>query len=379
MHGEGLQTILRWAQLALRWSFLSNLVGRDRRLDKVQSVKRGWGDTRKPTDAATLRSAASSPTKTQWSAGTSARSRASVKKAGLRLVQAFDRTEQAQGGVENGRQARLSEHIIEGRCGLVAGVGDHAQCYREFVVPCACSEPGQNLRDEGIDVEPGEVPISNARAGECVTDVKEDRNALAHARRSFSGHGRRRYRIQDKMMAAVEIHPAGIWSNPPTPRSSRNGHPPILAAYRIESAPIADAIGLGWAAGALDDTTTAGTRASCPATRGAKAGNALPGGTINYGWRMIIAPEEYVDVKTPYGPMRTYVLRPAAAGRYPGLVLFSEIFQVTGPIRRTAAFLAGHGYTVAVPEIFHELEESPGVVLGLRRGGRRAGQLPQDH
>ena len=58
---------------------------------------------------------------------------------------------------------------------------------------------------------------------------------------------------------------------------------------------------------------------------------------INYGWQMIIAPEEYVDLKTQYGPMRTYVLTPAAAGRYPGLVLFSEIFQVTGPIRRRSA------------------------------------------
>ena len=84
---------------------------------------------------------------------------------------------------------------------------------------------------------------------------------------------------------------------------------------------------------------------------------------------MIIAPEEYVDLETPYGPMRTYVLSPAAAGRYPGLVLFSEIFQVTGPIRRTAAFLAGHGYTVAVPEIFHELEEDPGVVLAYDTAG----------
>jgi carboxymethylenebutenolidase len=61
--------------------------------------------------------------------------------------------------------------------------------------------------------------------------------------------------------------------------------------------------------------------------------------------------------------MRTYVPSPAAPGRYPGLLLFSEILQVTGPIRRTVAFLAGHGYTVAVPEIFHELEDGPGVVL----------------
>ena len=88
---------------------------------------------------------------------------------------------------------------------------------------------------------------------------------------------------------------------------------------------------------------------------------------------MIIAPEECVDLETPSGPMRTYVLRPAASGRYPGLVLFSEIFQVTGPIRRTAAFLAGHGYTVAVPEIFHELEDGPGVVLAYDAAGAERG------
>src|SRR4029453_4943690 len=88
---------------------------------------------------------------------------------------------------------------------------------------------------------------------------------------------------------------------------------------------------------------------------------------------MIITPEESVDLKTEYGQMRTYVLRPAAAGRSPGLVLFSEIFQVPGPIRRTAAFLAGHGYTVAVPEIFHELEEDPGVVLAYDAAGADRG------
>ena len=88
---------------------------------------------------------------------------------------------------------------------------------------------------------------------------------------------------------------------------------------------------------------------------------------------MTIAPEEYVDLETPSGPMRTYVLSPAASGRNPGLVLFSEIFQVTGPIRRTAAFLAGHGYTVAVPEIFHELEDGPGVVLAYDAAGAKRG------
>ena len=43
-------------------------------------------------------------------------------------------------------------------------------------------------------------------------------------------------------------------------------------------------------------------------------------------------------------------------------MLYSEIFQVTAPIHRTAVQLAGHGYVVAVPEIYHEFE-APGVVL----------------
>jgi len=56
---------------------------------------------------------------------------------------------------------------------------------------------------------------------------------------------------------------------------------------------------------------------------------------------MLIADTETVDLPTPTGPMRSYIVRPAANGRYPGVVLFSEIYQVTGPIRRIAAFLAG--------------------------------------
>ena len=77
---------------------------------------------------------------------------------------------------------------------------------------------------------------------------------------------------------------------------------------------------------------------------------------------MIISDTETVDLSTGTGPMRSYIFRPVAAGRYPGLVLFSEIYQVTGPIRRIAAFLAGHGFVVLVPEIYHELEP-PGTVL----------------
>ena len=87
---------------------------------------------------------------------------------------------------------------------------------------------------------------------------------------------------------------------------------------------------------------------------------------------MTIIDTEQVDLPTPGGPMRTYVFRPGAPGQYPGLVLFSEIFQVTGPIRRTAALLAGHGFVVAVPEIFHELEP-PGTELAYDQAGADRG------
>src|SRR6202043_1217055 len=87
---------------------------------------------------------------------------------------------------------------------------------------------------------------------------------------------------------------------------------------------------------------------------------------------MTIKDDESIELQTPLGAMRTYILRPVAEGRYPGLVLFSEIFQITGPIRRAAALLAGHGFMVAVPEIFHELDPA-GTVLAYDQAGADRG------
>jgi carboxymethylenebutenolidase len=87
---------------------------------------------------------------------------------------------------------------------------------------------------------------------------------------------------------------------------------------------------------------------------------------------MIILDNEQVELTTAYGPMRTHIFRPAAPGKYPGIVFYSEIFQVTAPIRRTAAMLAGHGYVVAVPEIYHEFEAA-GTVLAYDQAGSDRG------
>ncbi|MBE7210748.1 MAG: dienelactone hydrolase family protein [Gluconacetobacter diazotrophicus] len=97
---------------------------------------------------------------------------------------------------------------------------------------------------------------------------------------------------------------------------------------------------------------------------------------------MIIRSDEFVDVPVPEagavagpgaaGVMRLHLFRPAGAGRHPGLVFFSEIYQVTAPIRRLAAFVAGQGYLVAVPEVYHEYE-APGTVLAYDAPGTERG------
>jgi carboxymethylenebutenolidase len=82
--------------------------------------------------------------------------------------------------------------------------------------------------------------------------------------------------------------------------------------------------------------------------------------------------EEFTDLATPTGPMRTHLFRPSGGGPHPGLILFSEIFQVTGPIRRTARILAGRGYIVSAPEVYHEFEPA-GQALAYDKEGTDKG------
>lgn len=87
---------------------------------------------------------------------------------------------------------------------------------------------------------------------------------------------------------------------------------------------------------------------------------------------MTLKGELVEDVSTPTGAMRTYILQPAIERAFPAIVLYSEIFQVTGPIRRTAALFAGQGFLVAIPEVYHELE-APGTVLPYDQAGADKG------
>ena len=93
---------------------------------------------------------------------------------------------------------------------------------------------------------------------------------------------------------------------------------------------------------------------------------------------MIIHSHETLDVPVPRpdglasGAMRLHLFRPVAEGRFPGVLFYSEIYQVTAPIRRLAALVAGHGYVVAVPEVYHE-HEPPGTVLAYDAAGTERG------
>ncbi|MES2475979.1 MAG: dienelactone hydrolase family protein [Verrucomicrobiota bacterium] len=82
--------------------------------------------------------------------------------------------------------------------------------------------------------------------------------------------------------------------------------------------------------------------------------------------------ESHVDLETSRGPMRVHLFIPDGGARYPGVIFYSEIFQVTGPIRRMAAALAGEGHLVAVPEVYHEFE-LPGTVLAYDADGSARG------
>lgn len=74
--------------------------------------------------------------------------------------------------------------------------------------------------------------------------------------------------------------------------------------------------------------------------------------------------------------MRVYVAAPQPAGRYPGILFYSDIYQLGRPITLLADRLAGYGYVVAAPEIFHRTEPIGAAIepddLGRIRGNDNA-------
>ena len=80
----------------------------------------------------------------------------------------------------------------------------------------------------------------------------------------------------------------------------------------------------------------------------------------------------YADIPTDAAPMRTFLAAPAAEGEYPGIWCYSDIFQLSGPMLRACARLAGYGFVVAAPEIYHRIEPA-GLVIPFDDAGRDRG------
>ncbi len=86
----------------------------------------------------------------------------------------------------------------------------------------------------------------------------------------------------------------------------------------------------------------------------------------------MIITTEYVDAEVDGGTMRMYVAAPKAEGKYPGVIYYSDIFQLTGPMVRATERLAGYGFVVAAPEIYHRIEPA-GTVIPFDDAGRTRG------
>lgn len=86
----------------------------------------------------------------------------------------------------------------------------------------------------------------------------------------------------------------------------------------------------------------------------------------------MITQQQRCQIQTPSGTMQAQIYRPQAAGKFPSIIFYSEIFQITAPIARSANILAGLGFVVLVPEVFHELNPA-GTVLGYDDVGKDKG------
>ncbi|GAA3212576.1 dienelactone hydrolase family protein [Dactylosporangium siamense] len=82
--------------------------------------------------------------------------------------------------------------------------------------------------------------------------------------------------------------------------------------------------------------------------------------------------EDEVPVPAPGGAIRSVVLRPLGDDPLPGVLLYTDIFQLTESTLRTARRLASAGFVVCVPEIYPH-GDLAGVALEFDDDGKRAG------
>src|SRR5581483_472764 len=86
----------------------------------------------------------------------------------------------------------------------------------------------------------------------------------------------------------------------------------------------------------------------------------------------VIITLDYPEIVVDGSPMRTLVAAPKREGKFPGILLYSDIFQLTGSTIRCCMRLAGYGFVVAAPEIYHRIEP-PGSAIPFDDEGRTRG------
>src|SRR5262245_4863455 len=68
-----------------------------------------------------------------------------------------------------------------------------------------------------------------------------------------------------------------------------------------------------------------------------------------------------VQARGEAGPLPGFLARPAAAGKYPGVVVVQEAFGLNSHIKDVAARLAAEGYAVLAPDLYYR---EPNAVVG---------------
>ena len=82
--------------------------------------------------------------------------------------------------------------------------------------------------------------------------------------------------------------------------------------------------------------------------------------------------EDEVLVPAPDCEIRSVVISPVGEGPWPGVLLYTDIFQLTESTLRTARRLASAGFVVCVPEIYPR-GALAGVALEFDDAGKQAG------
>src|SRR4051812_49534159 len=91
----------------------------------------------------------------------------------------------------------------------------------------------------------------------------------------------------------------------------------------------------------------------------------------------MIVSRSYIDIPVGERRMRTFIAAPKTDGPHPAVLFYTDIFQLTESSLRWAVRLAGYGFLVAVPEIYHRIEPA-GTVLEFDDEGKARGQGDAD-